>query len=111
MKHVPKDWGIEIWLVNTNLYCAKHLFIEPGYKCSLHRHKVKDETFLVMLGSCSLEVSGKVEQLCRGDERRIPPGTWHRFWNDRYAPICKILEVSTTHSDDDVERKEVSGRV
>jgi quercetin dioxygenase-like cupin family protein len=102
---------MEIWLVNTDKYCAKFLYLEPGFQCSLHRHLVKDETFVVMDGHCRLEVENRVHYLQRGDNHHIPPGTWHRFRNERYAPMCRILEVSTHHDDGDVERREPSKRI
>src|SRR4051812_37450647 len=40
-----KIWGREIWITNTALYCGKHLLLNKGYQCSLHYHKIKDETF------------------------------------------------------------------
>lgn len=108
---MPKDWGAEVWKVNNELYCAKFLYLEPGFKCSLHRHIHKDETFSVLSGRCYLEFGDFKATLCVGDSRRIEPGTWHRFSNDRYNPMCVILEVSTHHDDNDVERKEPSGRI
>lgn len=115
MRHVPKEWGMEIWLVNNELYCSKKLFLEPGWKCSLHRHMKKDETFTVEHGSCRLEIANEEGVLQDyllnvGDSMRIPPGTWHRFRLPRYAPICVILETSTNHDEADVERMEPSGR-
>lgn len=111
MKHVPKDWGMEIWLVNNEVYCAKWLFVEPGWQCSLHRHQVKDETFIVESGLCRIEIENDVKLLKVGDSARIYPGQWHRFANERYSPMCKILEVSSHHSDEDVERREASRRI
>ena len=106
-KHVTKAWGRELWLVNNEKYCAKFLYLESGQQCSLHRHFVKDETFYVLSGSCRLEFGDAVQVLEAGDTRRIYPGTFHRFSN-RSEHICVILEVSTFHSDDDVERLEPS---
>ena len=40
-----KGWGYENWLVNTELYCGKILHFNHGKQCSLHYHKIKDETF------------------------------------------------------------------
>jgi D-lyxose ketol-isomerase len=110
---VPKLWGYEEWLVNTDKYCGKLLHIRHGYQCSLHYHKLKDETFIGFDGEVHLEygdldTKGKRQYvILRGDERnsvRIPAGTPHRFWaiDDKAG----ILEVSTTHSDDDVVRIE-----
>lgn len=94
--------------MNTELYCAKLLYLEPGAQCSLHKHRKKDETFRVLDGRCTLEFGGLKRVLAKGDLQRIRPGVYHRFRNERYAPICVILEVSTHHDESDVIRKEPS---
>ena len=39
IKHVPKGWGYEKWIVNTPEYCGKLLFFNEGKRCSWHYHK------------------------------------------------------------------------
>jgi len=113
-KEVKKLWGREFWIINNDKYCTKVLAINPGWQCSLHMHPIKDETFFVLEGQVNLEVEHPtspdgflVNQLVEGEIYRLTPGTYHRFWsatNDR----ALVLEVSTTHSDEDVVRKEDS---
>jgi len=50
IKKVKKIWGSEEWLVNNELYCCKILNLKKGYRCSIHYHKDKDETFYVLKG-------------------------------------------------------------
>ncbi|BCU98886.1 MAG: hypothetical protein CM15mV24_1110 [Bellamyvirus sp.] len=52
IKHVPKGWGYEKWIVNTEEYCGKLLFFNEGKRCSWHYHKLKDETFYLQSGKC-----------------------------------------------------------
>ena len=106
-RRVDKTWGYELWLVNTDKYCAKFLHLAPGYQCSLHRHPVKDETFLVLKGCCVVEAGAEMRELITGDRQHIAPGTWHRFSNHAETE-CHIFEISTHHSDEDVERREDS---
>ena len=54
VKHVPKGWGYEKWIVNNERYCGKLLFFESGKKCSWHYHKVKHETFYLHSGKIYL---------------------------------------------------------
>ena len=109
---VDKAWGFEQILVNTPLYCAKFLHVQPGKKCSLHYHKFKDETFYVLDGECGLQTSAvdpsPLPILKKGDSRHIPPGLPHRFSSLRG---CILLEVSTHHDDSDVIRLEPSGDI
>ena len=50
IKHVPKGWGYEKWIVNKPEYCGKLLFFEKGKQCSWHYHKLKDEVFYLQSG-------------------------------------------------------------
>jgi len=106
VKKVDKAWGLETWLTNRE-YCAKYLDIKPGWRCSVHRHKNKDETFVVVKGACFLEIGG-VEHIAReddGKEYHISPLTWHWFGVPKQWGPCRMLEISTHHEDEDCERR------
>ena len=111
LKRVVKAWGEEIWLCNTELYCAKVLKLYPGWQCSLHRHKLKDETFLVLSGTCQIELGGMEREMGPLERAHVLPGVWHRFRNEKGSGFCEILEVSTHHDDTDVERLEESRKI
>jgi len=112
IKEVTKLWGKEEWLVNNEVYCAKYLNLIRGYQCSLHFHKIKDETFYVVEGVVKLEVLKSMQpcdiynkntvMMNKGEQFRLRPGTIHRF--SAYTPKAKILEISTTHFDSDSYR-------
>jgi len=104
---VAKEWGEEHWIVNRE-YCGKKLLLKRGFRCSLHRHPVKDETFHLESGRVYLEVGGSEHFLRPGDTVHIPTGTPHRFSG---LEASVILEFSTHHEDDDCLRDEPSGRV
>lgn len=113
LKKTQKLWGYEDLVVNNEDYCAKFLNIKANYQCSLHYHLKKRETFFVMQGVVRLEqrdVRGVpiVEFLVAGEQRTIEPKTPHRFSSLNAATI---LEISTTHSDEDVVRIEDSRRM
>ncbi len=114
-ERVEKLWGHEEILVNTELYCAKHLIVEPGFQCSFHYHRIKDETFLVLDGTISLEVQKKGEDkienyiLQRDDFMRIYPGDIHRF--SSLGDTAIILEVSTHDDNEDSYRLENSRKI
>jgi len=113
IKYVPKLWGSEEWLVNTDKYCAKRLNLIQGYQCSLHMHKKKDETFYILGGTVELDIKINdytfVIKLREGKQIRIKPGVYHRFRS--LTPKSVILEVSTPHSDSDSYRLEVSRKI
>ena len=121
LQTVTKIWGVETWLANTDKYCAKILSLNPGYQCSQHLHKVKDETFFVMNGVVTLEFDdykqggillygrmNTTRTMHPGDSQRIEPQSFHRFSSEGGATI---LEISTHHDDADVVRFEESKRI
>jgi len=105
---VEKVWGSERWLENNDKYCCKVLTLKKGFQCSLHYHKVKDETFLVTKGQVRLEHNGEVKHLRPGSFVRIHPGEQHRFTGVEDA---EIVEISTTHFEEDSYRIEASREV
>lgn len=107
--HIPKVWGQEIVLVNSPKYCAKFLVIAPGKQCSLHRHLIKDETFYILEGEVLIDYGEPPchnELKYQGDCFHVATGMWHRFGSLEGAII---LEVSSEHNDEDVERLQPSG--
>jgi len=109
MRIIEKTWGREEWIVQTELYWLKRLYLKPGARSSLHYHAEKDETFLIESGWCHLEHNGVVRRMIPGDTLRIRPYDMHRFTlpPDALSECC-IMEVSTPHDENDVVRIEVS---
>lgn len=103
---VEKLWGQERILHNDRGYCMKELTINPGFKSSMHKHIVKEETFFVVAGIATIEFDDVVVELPPGNHVTIKPGRWHRFWTK--SPKCIVVEASTEHYDDDVVRREPS---
>lgn len=91
---IEKAWGKEDTQFNGPL-CFKILYLDQGYRCSMHHHKVKDEVFLVWSGVARIEANGKSELYGAGDWVHIKPGTWHRFTGLRNTIIYEF----STHDD------------
>lgn len=108
---ISKEWGREVWLVNHPRFCAKQLYLIPGFACSLHRHDDKDECFVVSEGTGWLELGYDLYRLLPGHAYVVPRMTWHRFWADVPGSGVVILEISSHHDDADVERAHPSGRI
>jgi N-acetylneuraminate synthase len=109
---VEKVWGHEEWIVNNSKYCGKKLVLKKGYRCSIHKHDIKDETFYILHGKVLLETEfeGKQETklMTAGDVFHVVTGMWHRFTGIEESAI---IEFSTFHMDEDSIRKEQSGKV
>ena len=109
---VTKIWGHEEWIVNNTKYCGKKLVLKKGYRCSMHKHDVKDETFYILSGKVLMEteLDGKKEKMLMtpGDVVHIKTGMWHRFTG---FVDSQIMEFSTFHMDEDSTRREPSGTI
>lgn len=101
VKIIPKVWGKEIWMANTELYCGKKLILKKGKRCSLHYHKNKDETFYIDTGKVLMEVDGKKGIMISGEAILIESNTNHRFSG---LENSVIIEISMHHEDSDSYR-------
>lgn len=107
---VPKGWGCEEWIINSEKYCGKILRIKEGKKTSWHFHKVKDEVMYVHDG-CVIILYGYDEDinnietrqitLNRGDSFHIPIGMIHQIVA---LDDSEVFEFSTQHFDEDSYR-------
>ena len=107
MKKASKVWGHEEWIVNRD-YCGKKLVLKKGFRCSMHHHKKKDETFYIIKGGVLMESDGKKKVMKPGDSIHIKPGCKHRFTGLKNS---EIIEFSTHHEDSDSYREELSGKI
>ena len=87
IKIVPKGWGYEKWIVNTDEYCGKLLHFIKGKKCSWHYHKLKDETFYLQEGKLLVKYSDNDNLdeaneviLERGDKFHVYRGLRHQMF-------------------------------
>lgn len=108
IKFVPKGWGFEKWIVNSEEYCGKLLYFAQGRKCSWHYHKLKDETFYIQSGSIRLLYSDddNIELanetiLKKGDKFHIYRGLRHQMVA---IEDTELFEFSTQHFEEDSYR-------
>ncbi len=101
-KIVNKSWGKEYWIVNKE-YCGKLLEIHKGKSCSLHLHKIKNETFYVLSGKVEIEINDITKTLTECDIVHIERNTLHRFTG--IDDINTLIEFSTHHDDSDTYRR------
>jgi len=106
-EHYDKKWGSEDWIVNRK-YCGKIMVLEKGFRCSIHYHKNKDETFYLLEGKMLIELEGEKAVMKPGDVITIEPGQKHRFTG---LETCKFIEFSTHHEEEDSYRDTQSGEV
>ena len=105
IKHVPKGWGYEKWIVNCKAYCGKLLFFEKGKKCSWHYHKIKDEVFYLQSGKLLVTFSEDDDIdnatsiiLNAGENFHVYTGLRHQMYA---LEDSELFEFSTEHFDED----------
>ena len=108
IKIVPKGWGYEKWIVNTDLYCGKLLHFIKGKRCSWHYHTLKDETFYLQEGKLHVWYSEDNDRdnakeiiLERGDKFHVYRGLRHQMLA---LEDTDMFEFSTQHLDEDSYR-------
>lgn len=102
-----RPWGRWIVLDTAPGLVVKKLFVEPGKRISLQRHKHRSELWIAMDGMATV--------LCDEDSRVLHPGEWaliprnsiHRLSNDSDRSII-VLEIQYGEElcEDDIERFE-----
>jgi mannose-6-phosphate isomerase-like protein (cupin superfamily) len=108
---VQKVWGREEWIANNDKYCGKKMVFNASFQCSMHHHKIKDETFYIQSGRIVLETEDNglynMRLMVTGDIAHIRPLVWHRITALENA---EVFEFSTTHMDEDSYRRTNSGK-
>ena len=108
IKHVPKGWGYEKWIVNKPEYCGKLLFFNEGKQCSWHYHKLKDEVFYLQSGRLLVRY-GEEEDITKAKETILEPGdSFYVYTGLRHQMYAiqdsELFEFSTQHFDEDSYR-------
>ena len=103
---VDKGWGYELIWATNELYCGKIMvFTKAGNKCSLHFHKINDESWFVNNGKFLVRwidcKDAKIYQkeLSEGQVWRNPPLQPHQL--EALVDNSSITEVSTADSVED----------
>ena len=108
IKHVPKGWGYEKWIVNKPEYCGKMLYLSAGKFTSWHFHKLKDEVLFLDSGLLKVLYSD-LDNIESAKEIMLRPGSAfhvHKGLRHRFIAIedSKMFEFSTQHFDEDSHR-------
>jgi mannose-6-phosphate isomerase-like protein (cupin superfamily) len=103
---VDKSWGYEDIFITNDHYCGKYLvFDQPGNKTSMHFHKEKHETWVVIRGSFKIRWIetdvGNVQEriLSFGQRWTNEPLLPHQL--EAIESNSIVLEISTPDSAED----------
>ncbi len=108
IKHVPKGWGYEKWIVNKSEYCGKLLYFNKNKRCSWHYHKIKDEVFYLQSGKLKV-LYGESDKIEYAKEIILEPGqNFYIYPGLRHQMIAledsELFEFSTEHFEEDSYR-------
>lgn len=109
-----KIWGATVPLLMTPLVEVHRLDIKPNAHCSLHRHRLKWNAFVVLSGELVVEVERTEYQLTdktllrAGEATTVKPGEFHRFrTGDKPCTALEIYYCEPLSAD--IERRDVRG--
>jgi mannose-1-phosphate guanylyltransferase/mannose-6-phosphate isomerase len=100
-----RPWGWFRALARGTGFQVKEIYVRPGGKLSLQRHKHRAEQWIVVEGEATVTVGDRVSVLNERGLADIPLGAVHRLENRTNRPL-RIIEVQTgTYlGEDDIER-------
>jgi len=100
-----RPWGSFTILKEGLDYKVKLLYVLPGRRLSLQRHRYRDENWTIVSGRAAVTVDGQRTLLNPGETIRIGRGQWHRVRCHGENPL-EIIEVQIGECiEADIERK------
>jgi len=100
-----KPWGTTRSSLSTPGVCVEELRILAGCKCSVHRHRKKDNTFFLISGRLRVDVFPNFTELGPGDSIFVKAGAVHQFHAMTDSHVIEIYTPSIGRIDaNDIER-------
>ncbi len=101
---VEKPWGRVVTYALNQPSSVRVITVEPGQETSVHYHRMRDETWVVLDPGLSIEIGDRIVDAGPGEEFVIPAEQAHRIRCT--APIPgRILEVAYGYTtEDDTQR-------
>ncbi|HZP38620.1 MAG TPA: phosphomannose isomerase type II C-terminal cupin domain [Methylomirabilota bacterium] len=107
-----RPWGGFVTIEEGRGYKVKRLFVKPGQRLSLQRHRYRAEHWVVVAGSPRVIISGRPKRLKPQAAVDVPRGAWHRIENPGRVPVL-LIEVQHgpyLGEDDIIRRQDDYGR-
>ena len=108
---VDKPWGKVATYSLNQPSSVRVITVEPTEETSVHYHRMRDETWVVLDEGLTVEIGNRVVEARSGEEFMIPAEETHRIRNTG-AVRGRILEIAYGYTtEDDTQRLEdVYGR-
>ena len=102
-----RPWGRWEEYIYEPTYRVKRIFVFPGKRLSLQRHKLRAETWVIVEGSGIMTLRDKQFPVTKGDVVGIPKYAIHRIENNTEdQPLVFIETQMGICPEDDIERLE-----
>ncbi|PIQ61360.1 MAG: mannose-6-phosphate isomerase [Bacteroidetes bacterium CG12_big_fil_rev_8_21_14_0_65_60_17] len=101
-----RPWGRWEEYLNEDGYRVKRIFVAPGERLSLQRHRLRREHWVIVAGTGLFHLDGKETTVATGSAVFIPVGGVHRISNTGSEPLLIIETQLGICDEDDIERLE-----
>ena len=103
---LDKPWGSVVTYALNQPSSVRVITVQPGQETSVHYHRMRDETWVVLDPGLTVEIGDDVVEAAKGEEFTIPAEQTHRIRCTGTAP-GRILEIAYGYtSEDDALRLE-----
>lgn len=106
--YIDKDirpWGTYYVIHHENNYKLKKIEVNPGQKLSYQYHNKRSETWVIISGTATVTLDGKVKDYCEGETVVIPIKSKHRVENKENIKLVFIeIQTGTYFGEDDIVR-------
>ena len=108
---LDKPWGTVVTYALNQPSSVRVVTVQPGKETSVHYHRMRDETWVVLDEGLTVEIGDDVVRAARGEEFTIPAELAHRIRCTGEAP-GRILEIAYgyTSEDDSLRLEDPYGR-
>ena len=97
---VEKPWGRVVTYALNQPSSVRVITVEPGQETSVHYHRMRDETWVVLDAGLVVEIGDRSVAASPGDEFVIPAEESHRIRCEGGGP-GRILEVAYGYTTED----------
>ena len=88
-----RPWGRWEEYIFEPTYRIKRIFVFPGKRLSLQRHKLREEVWVIVEGSGLMTLGDKTFPVKKGDVLNIPKYTIHRIENNTESEPIVFIET------------------
>ena len=103
---IDKPWGKVATYALNQPSSVRVITVEPGQETSVHYHRMRDETWVVLDPSLMIQIGNREVDAQPGEEFMVPAEETHRIAN-RGSMRGRVLEIAYGYTtEDDTQRLE-----